>query len=662
MKKILSVVLVLLFITGGSVYSKTLSDQQQQEIIEQMQYLRGEGPRPISLENIGRAHCGTEIAADFHFNRPYFTGKYASIAETMTRPSLGLYYDTPGGHFRIHYDTAGSYAVYQVNIDTVHGGPDGIPDYVNKVSDICDSVWAFEVGHLGYPPPVSDGTAGGGTDLVDIYIGAISGDYYGWTEPELQIDNLSYTSFIVIDNDYSSIPPYNQSTAMDRRLDAARVTLAHEFFHTIHYTMDWNEFENQGTVSEARYWWEMSAVWMEEMNYDYINDYYTYLQYFYDEPFKSLQAVTSSIDLHQYGAVVFPLFLSEKFDTVIIKDIWERCRDYGPGSDFPQAAQDAIDSFTNGASSLHDAFQEFAVWNYFTGTRASKAPAGYKFSEAANYDMIPDSFFMTYTSYDKYDTFLTVWVDDGRGWRDTLDNGDPNYLNGYPITFYEDHMPQNMGANYIRLQNIGFVTDSVLKFGFLGGGNIYGAVWDFSFIKVPTGGINPPIINMSDINPAFDSVSTDDYTSVIVAATPVSTNVDAYFLKRSGFGYGLIINGTFLDTAEAHISFKPPYPNPIVKPAADDFVTFQADLESIIAPGKLAILEVTIFNIAGEKINFVASEFKQYYSGEVPVAQWYLDNQSGVKVAPGVYLAYYTCKFDDGTPPVHDKFKIAVIK
>ena len=661
----MSVILVLMFITAGSVYAKTLSDQQQQEIIDQMLYLRGEGPRPISLGNIERAHCGTEIAADFHFNRPYFTGKYASIAETMARPSLGLYYDTPGGHFRIHYDTAGIHAVYQVNIDTVHGGPDGIPDYVNKVSDICDSVWAFEVGYLGYPPPVSDGAAGGGTDLVDIYIGNIGSDYYGYTEPEQQISGLSYTSFVVIDNDYGGIPPYNQSTSMDRRLDAARVTLAHEFFHTIHYTMDWNEFENQGTLApQARYWWEMSAVWMEEMNYDNINDYYTYLKYFYDEPFKSLQAVTSSIDLHQYGAVVFPLFLSEKFDTVLIRDIWERCRDYGPGPNFPQAAQDAIDSFTNGASSLHDAFQEFAVWNYFTGSRAAKAPAGYGFEEAAYYAPIPDSFFMTYTSYDKYDTFLTVWVDNGMGWRDTLDNGDPNYLNGYPITFYEKHMPQNMGANYIRLQNIGFVTDSVFKFGFLGGGNInYNPVWDFSFIKMPTGGINPPIINMSDINPAYDSVDTDGYTSVIIAATPVSTDVDAYFLKTSGFGYGILINGSFFDTTETHVSFWPPYPNPLVRPAQDDFIEFRADIIDTAAIRKLPVLEVTIFNIAGEKVNFVSTASVNYSpSGDMYITRWFLDNQSGVKIAAGVYLAYYTCKFDDGTPSANDHFKIAVIK
>ena len=640
MKKILSVILVLMFITAGSVYAKTLSDQQQQEIIDQMLYLRGEGPRPISLGNIERAHCGTEIAADFHFNRPYFTGKYASIAETMARPSLGLYYDTPGGHFRIHYDTAGIHAVYQVNIDTVHGGPDGIPDYVNKVSDICDSVWAFEVGYLGYPPPVSDGAAGGGTDLVDIYIGNIGSDYYGYTEPEQQISGLSYTSFVVIDNDYGGIPPYNQSTSMDRRLDAARVTLAHEFFHTIHYTMDWNEFENQGTLApQARYWWEMSAVWMEEMNYDNINDYYTYLKYFYDEPFKSLQAVTSSIDLHQYGAVVFPLFLSEKFDTVLIRDIWERCRDYGPGPNFPQAAQDAIDSFTNGASSLHDAFQEFAVWNYFTGSRAAQAPAEYGFSEAANYPMIPDSLFMTYNSYNNYDTFL-AWVGDGSGWRDTLDNGDTNTLNGIPITFYEDHMPQNLAAHYLRMNNLDSASDDLFFFGILGCLNAYNAEWNFTIIKYPSDGFSLPVISLYDGNPIFDTSEVNLFSHIIGIPTPVSTDYHAYYNQRSGYGYALIITSpASLDNDEdiqKDILPKRPelvqnYPNPF-NPST--IIEYSLATRTHVA--------IAVFDILGRRIYNLLDESKEAGPHSI---EWDGTDFNGRAVASGIY--FYQIKAED---------------
>jgi len=657
LKKLTSMFLILLILTGISIYAKTLSDEEQEEIISRMMYLRGEGPRPASLDSLGRAICGTDIAADFHFNRQYFTGKYAAEAEAMARPTLELYYYSPGGHFFIHYDTAGSHAVYQVDVDTIHGGPDGVPDYVNMVADICDSIWAFEVEHLGFPRPVSDGYAGGGdsSGLVDIYIAHIGSDYYGWTEPEFQINSLQYTSFIVIDNDYAGIPPYNQQSDLNGRLDAARVTLAHEFFHTIHYSMDWQEYENQGSLSpQARYWWEMSAVWMEEMMYDDINDYYTYLPFYYDDPYKGLQAVMSSIDLHQYGSAVFPLFLSERYDTVLIRDIWERCRDYGPGPNFPQAAHDAIDAYTGGAAGLRDAYQEFAVWNYFTGTRASQAPSGVGFSERAYYDaMIPDSFFMTFNDYD--DNIFT-WVED-RGWADSI-NGQLREFNGFPITFYESFLPQNLGTQYIRLRNINLLSDSTLTFGFKGAANDFSAVWDYSFIRIPI--IGAPNIKMAN-DTAFDTVYTDQISNVIVAGSPVSTNYQAYYLNRDGFGYSILINASFLDTTQTGVDILPPFPNPVVKPGSDDSVTFRANV-NWPAPGKAGTLEATIFNISGEKVNFVSSVWDYYYIGSGPQVSWGLDNQSGSKIAPGVYLAYLTCKFEDGTHIAHDKFKIAIIK
>ena len=84
--------------------------------------------------------------------------------------------------------------------------------------------------------------------------------FYGATYPDIQIDNQTLTSYIELDNDYDFYP-YNEFEGdprdFDRRLDAVRVTVAHEFQHSIHFTMDFGEFE--GTLSNPRlYWWEMS--------------------------------------------------------------------------------------------------------------------------------------------------------------------------------------------------------------------------------------------------------------------------------------------------------------------------------------------------------------------------------------------------------------------
>ena len=71
------------------------------------------------------------------------------------------------------------------------------------------------------------------------------------------------------------------------------------------------EVDNQEVV--RRYWMELSAVWMEEEIYDNINDYYSYLPFFFSNSRLSLQQFRSFTDLHPYGAVVFAVYLSERF-------------------------------------------------------------------------------------------------------------------------------------------------------------------------------------------------------------------------------------------------------------------------------------------------------------------------------------------------------------
>jgi hypothetical protein len=671
----------------GPALSEPLSEEYQQDLLDQLLHLKGQGPLPLSLEEAGMIKCGTPLLFQFLIHRDNFTGKYAVQAKALqARPVLAYYYDSPGGRFRVHYDTTGNPRVYQPEIDTIPSGGDGIPDYVNKVAEISDSVWTFIISQLGYPPPPSDGTAGGGLDLVDVYIDSIPDIYYGYTEWEDSAGPLSKTSYIVIDNDYSGIPPYNQSPEMNRRLDAARVTLAHEFFHTIHYGMDFTEYEVQGSYG-ALYWWEMSAVWMEEMMYDDINDYYAYLERYYDYPWIGLQAVPFTNPLHQYASCVFPIYLSERFDTVLIRDIWERCRDYGIGPHFPLATNDAVYEFSDSLYQLYGdpqspdydslsrdsiiydlgtAFREFAVWNYFTGILASLAPDGFSFSEADNFPRIPDSACLTFNEYIVYNL---PWVEGGDGWPDTLPSGEPIVLNGIPLTYYEDRMPQNLAAHYLKMKNLNLIDDPLFVFDIFGlNYSDYDITWNFSFIKIP---INPPMdpveVNMykkeSPGQGIRCSVLTDQSQSLIAIPTPSSTNYLSYYLKRDGYGYSPAFLDTSLVKPNIYFVHGPPYPNPIVVSSPDDCVTFRANTNSP-APGKWVKLEVSIFNIAGEKLNRVDSDGAILDLGNDPPceAKWCLENRQGKAVAPGVYLAYCELRFADGSPPVTDKFKIAVIR
>ncbi len=89
--------------------------------------------------------------------------------------------------------------------------------------------------------------------------------------------------------------------------------------------------------------------------------------------------------------MVLPLYLSQKFGQGIIKSIWLKSGELGPGPHFLAAADQAVDSFSNHTMRWPQAFSEFALWNYFTGPRSSEAPSGVGYAERTHYPLIPDS-------------------------------------------------------------------------------------------------------------------------------------------------------------------------------------------------------------------------------------------------------------------------------
>ena len=62
-------------------------------------------------------------------------------------------YNTPSGHFKIHYVTSTIDSVYQSHVVD----SSGVPLYVIFIGGIADSVWTKEIDTLGYNPPPSDG-------------------------------------------------------------------------------------------------------------------------------------------------------------------------------------------------------------------------------------------------------------------------------------------------------------------------------------------------------------------------------------------------------------------------------------------------------------------------------------------------------------------------
>lgn len=266
----------------------------------------------------------------------------AALIKLLQRPGLDTSFVTPKGHFRIHYNKTG--------VDA--------PGYdLNLLALAADSSYSYEVNFLGYPAPPKD-FGEGGDDLYDIYILNLSSDY-GYTEFDKLITADKYTSYMVIDNDFSGSNYYTHG------IDAARVTVAHELHHGI-------QIGNYIYRQSDNYYYELTSTAMEEFVYNSINDYYYYMPSYFRNP----QRAFSSND--GYNTAVWNIFLRENFGMEIIKRIWELMP-------VNRAIESVSAAIQERQSNLKVEFNKFALWNYFTGSRAV---TGKYYSEADNYPLI----------------------------------------------------------------------------------------------------------------------------------------------------------------------------------------------------------------------------------------------------------------------------------
>ncbi|HVP06971.1 MAG TPA: MXAN_6640 family putative metalloprotease [Candidatus Acidoferrum sp.] len=279
----------------------------------------------------------------------------ATIDQALTRWATAFTYNSPGGFFKLHYDTSGANAVPSADLDA-----DGIPDYVEKCALYCDTSYNKQMA-LGYLPPPSDGTRGGDSRF-DIYFEEMG--YYGYTVPEgpgPQPWN-DYYSYLVLHRNFQGFPPNTDPEG--NVAGAAKVTAAHEFHHAIQFAY------NAG----AEDWYmELDATYMEDIVYDQVNDNYNYLPSYMNNPETSLMDLT----IHMYACFIWNMFLAEKFDTSLMVAVWQ-------GAKYTTTYQALSDTLMGRYGWTQDsAFALFTAWNFATSDRND----GLHFQEAANYPL-----------------------------------------------------------------------------------------------------------------------------------------------------------------------------------------------------------------------------------------------------------------------------------
>jgi hypothetical protein len=265
----------------------------------------------------------------------------AAYREAFLRPEPEFSYVSPGGYFKLHYDTSG--------VDSVPSADDdlsGVPDFVEACAAYLDTALDVHL-QLGWAYPPTDGALGGDT-LYDIYFQQMS--FYGYTVPEGAgpAPWNDFYSYIVLHNSFEGFASNMDPEGSVK--GAAKVTCAHEFHHAVQFGYD---------ATEDRWFQEMDAVHFEELIFDHTNDNYNYLPDFMEAPQKALMENS----FHYYSTFLFPLYLAQRFDTSLMLAAWE-------GARYQTAFNALRDTIVERYGwTLDSAFAEFTTWNYITGGR-----------------------------------------------------------------------------------------------------------------------------------------------------------------------------------------------------------------------------------------------------------------------------------------------------
>jgi len=592
MKRIFLLVFFVFIFQNVQAENQRLSEAYENEIIEKVKSVfQAKGIE----EKVERPICATSIFLEIRTNWDRFSAKTREVLKPyFERPTLEHTYDTP--HFKIHYDTQGDNAVPN-------------EDWVDSCAEVLEHVWDMEVNVLGYkappndslhPAPINDG----GDSRYDIYLLSLSPQILGYTAwDSLSWANpASWTSFIVLDNDYS-VHDYG---SLHTRLEWLQVTFAHEFFHAIQLGYDPYECDPESGYS---YWMEMSATWMEDMVYDEVNDYLGYLYAFFNEPWLSLKTFRSSNDVHPYSSCVWPIYLSEKFGRDIIRDIWEKCAEVPgnnvidpPSPDGKSATDKALEAR---GSNFEDAFREFTVWNYFTANRA-----------------IPQLFYSEGDQFYYFGTPIMVRVD--------------AVHTVYPVNVTSiPHLPQNLGSNYVV-----FVPDPELKEGgikidFVGRSGEY---------KISAVGYNPSYLEPFDttflLNPVTQTgtgkvYNWNSYTEVLMIPAVITRSPNNSFIYEYSADYDSSLHGEGRLPEKDRVLQN--FPNPFVIKSESDLTYFPFVLTS---PSRVRI---DILTLSGERIKTITPKYDPKFAiGEYLdknlAMPWDGKNEKGEYVASGIYL------------------------
>ena len=368
------ITIILLSITLLPLVQALPPDSELQSAIQTVRSIKTLKPRYVPDDIM---ECATDsfvtVAKNWHnlplkyrdelkpvFLRPGLPGSFFGDIE------LSEQFNTP--HFKLHYTRIGPHAP---PLEDFHPR-NGVPDYIDLCADAMERAYHVQIDLMNFKKPYIDYWAAqnGGNHKMDVYLftfpalGITTAD---WFEGRVLSTALTIAPYFMIN---SRIYDYVGKLEGIRYLET---TCAHEFLHGIQFAYN---------AYMPTWFMEASATWIEVMTYDggIIDDgdnipdpdepnetnsynYYIHqLRRWFNIPDISLE---SRIGDHEYGSVIWSLYMAERFGYDTIRQLFANATD-GSYREFGNF----YDVFTDNGTTLAEAFKTFTVWNYFTYNRA----------------------------------------------------------------------------------------------------------------------------------------------------------------------------------------------------------------------------------------------------------------------------------------------------
>ena len=314
----------------------------------------------------------------FNFDGPIVNR--SSLDERTEASGLDETYDN--GKFRFHYTTTGSNAV-----TTADTNSNSVPDYIDQMSAELNYVVAVELTFNSFTEPPSDdfysaNNDNGGSGAYDVYVRNAGAGVYGYVQPELYANNNGNNEHSSGVNEVNAMTSYmvlrhNYSGFGNTELENIQVTAAHEYFHAVQFGYDgWEE----SWVMEA------TAVQMEEIVYDDINDCYQYMSSWFNNPQQPLNLDNSS---RWYGSFIFFEYVNTHLSEEAIREFWEQSITHDSYYD-AYSIQTLDEAFDDLGSSFAEMLNGMSVANRVMSSSSAAAPFDYE--EADTYSATLSTF------------------------------------------------------------------------------------------------------------------------------------------------------------------------------------------------------------------------------------------------------------------------------